>query len=121
MNGEGQINVSRMAQRLNDPAYAQVRDSLSEVGIYSATDLLSTFAGRDADLSEWLAGAQINRDRNMRLQYLAGLGLNYYEQQQIFDDMVRGGVAYPDSLFIGSEDLLDDLRRRIARQQGRSL
>lgn len=121
MNGEGQIDVSRMAQRLNDPAYARVRDSLSEVGIYSATDLLSTFAGREADLSAWLAGAQINRDRNMRLQYLAGLGLNDYVQQQIFDDMVSGGVAYPESLFIGSDDLLADLRRRIARQQGRSL
>jgi spermidine synthase len=120
-NGETQIDVSRMTERFNDPAYARVRESLAEVGVYSVTDLLSTFAGRREDLAGWLEGSEINRDRNMRLQYLAGLGLNYYQQERIFDNMVRGGVRYPDSLFVGSDELLDQLRRRIASQQGRSL
>jgi spermidine synthase len=121
MKGENRIDVSRMAERFADPAYARVRASLAEVGVYSITDLLSTFAGRNSDLAEWLEGAEINRDRNMRLQYLAGQGLNFYRQQDIFDNMVRAGVRYPDSLFTGSDDLLAELARRIASQQGRSL
>ena len=33
----------------------------------------------------WLKQAQINRDRNLRLQYLAGMGLN----------LDQAGLAYP--------------------------
>ncbi len=33
-------------------------------------------SGQARDLAPWLAGAQINRDSNLRLQYLAGFGLN---------------------------------------------
>jgi spermidine synthase len=121
MNGDGRIDVSRMVERFADPAYSQVRESLSQVGVYSITDLLGTFAGTRASLAGWLEGAEINRDRNMRLQYLAGLGLNFYRQHEIFDAMVRTGVRYPDALFAGSDDQLAELERRITSQQGRSL
>jgi len=42
----------------------------------SALSLLTTYAGRGPDLRPWLKGGHINRDRNLRLQYLAGMGLN---------------------------------------------
>ena len=45
------------------------------------------------DLQPWLKDAQINRDRNLRLQYLAGLGLNLYQSDPIYADMLAYAQA----------------------------
>ena len=39
-------------------------------------DLLATYFGQASLLTEWSRDAQINTDRNLRLQYLAGMSLN---------------------------------------------
>jgi spermidine synthase len=65
-----------------------VTQSLDEVGIHSAADLLSNYVARGADLAEWLKGAAINRDRNLRMQYLAGTGLNLDESAAIYADLL---------------------------------
>src|SRR5215831_19361917 len=72
----GSIQVDSVQARLDRPDYAPVVASLSDVGFHSAVELLATYAGRAQDLRPMLAGAQINNDLNMRLQYIAGLGLN---------------------------------------------
>ena len=41
----------------------------------------------------WLKDALINRDRNLRLQYLAGMGLNLYQSGPIYQDMVSYAAA----------------------------
>ena len=69
-----QIDIDVLDERLQRPAYTEVRASLSEVGIDSVLDLLSTYAGRADELGPWLENAEINRDRNLRLQYLGGPG-----------------------------------------------
>jgi spermidine synthase len=61
--------------------------SLAEVYLGSAIELLATYAGRGRDLARWLEGAQINRDLNMRLQYLAGLSLEQQHEQEIFQTL----------------------------------
>ena len=106
------INVDSIEKRLETPAYAPVARSLSEIGFYSATDLFSTFAAQGRQLAPWLADAQINHDRNLRLQYLAGLSLNQYNQQAIYAQMLRYR-AYPPDLFAGSPTTLQALHAAI--------
>jgi len=87
--------------------------SLREIGFNSAIELFSTFAGRASDLKPFLKDAAVNRDRNLRLQYLAGLGLNVYQAGPIYSEMItyRGD---PGDLFVGSEETLQALRTMIA-------
>ena len=72
------IDVDALQARLDRPDYAKVRASLQQVGFPSALSLLDTYLGRASDLKPWLAGAQINRDIDLRLQYLAGMGVNNF-------------------------------------------
>jgi spermidine synthase len=115
-----QINVDEVQAKLERPEYAQVRQSLSQIGMYNAVDLFSTYAGRGPDLAAWMRDASINRDRNLRLQYLAGLGLNLYQSDRIYSDMLVH-ARYPDGLFTGSEATLAMLREAIARAQNRGM
>ncbi len=112
------IDVDRVQARLNDPANAAIAQSLAEIGIYSAVDLFGTYGGRKDDMGGWLAGAQINTDRNLRLQYLAGLGLNQYRAAEIYRNM-SAESQYPEGLFTGSEETMQELRQTIARNHGR--
>ncbi|MCX5767077.1 MAG: fused MFS/spermidine synthase [Gemmatimonadetes bacterium] len=108
------IDIPALEQRMRDPKYAAVAASLMEVGFQSPLDLFSTFAASASDLKTWVADAQINRDRNLRLQYLAGTGLNTYEGGPIFSSMVRGR-AFPDDLFTATPEWKAALRARIGQ------
>jgi spermidine synthase len=108
----GKIDVDAVQARLSDPANAAVAKSLSEVGINSAIDLFGTFAGRRGDMKNWLSDVQINTDRNLKLQYLAGLGLNLYQSDAIYKAMIRD-AKYPDNLFEGSPETLTALKAKI--------
>ena len=103
------IDVDSMQQRLSRPDYVRVDQSLGEVGFTSALSLLSTYAGQARDLAPWLTDAQINRDSNLRLQYLAGMGLNTYENASIYDDILRYR-KFPDNLLTGAESEKEYLR-----------
>jgi spermidine synthase len=86
-----------------------VKKSLEEVVLKSAGDILGTYAGRGRDLAPWLANAEINRERNLRLQYLAGLAANTDRRFAIFHailDLRR----YPADLFVASADTEAQLR-----------
>jgi spermidine synthase len=113
------IDVDHVQSVLMRPELQPVARSLGEVGMYSAVDLFSNYAGTPRDLAPWLADAQINRDRNLRLQYLAGMGAHLYRSDVIYADMLRHASPYPDDLFEGSEETLAQLRYGIRRMQGR--
>src|SRR4029453_1149070 len=112
------IDVDAIQAKLDRPEYAPMRQSLREIGMNSAVDLFSTFAGRANDLQPWLADAKINRDRNLRLQFLAGLGLNLYQSDGIYSGMLVYARRFPDELFSGSPETLNALRAGIRREQG---
>jgi spermidine synthase len=103
------INVAEMQERVSRPEYANVQSMLLEAGFKSPIDLLGTYAGRRKDLQPWLTNAPINRDRDLRLQYLAGMELNLYRGDPIYRELLRYRV-YPDDLFLSSEDLKSSLK-----------
>lgn len=113
----GKINVDAVQARLDDPANAAVAQSLREIGIFSAIDLFGTYAGRQSDMKNWLSDAIINTDRNLKLQYLAGLGLNLYQSDAIYKAMIRE-VKYPEELFEGSDETLKALRTKVQASLG---
>ena len=76
--GPTQFDLDEIQARLDRPDYARVKQSLADVGFPTAVNLLATYAGRAAELGEWTRDAQINTDRNLRLQYLSGWSANSF-------------------------------------------
>ena len=103
------IDLDAIEAKLADPKYAQVAQSLREIGFDSGIDLFATYAGRASDLGECLADTQVNRDRNLRLQYLAGIGVNVYAQDIIYRHILEHR-KYPAGLFTGSPERMAALQ-----------
>src|SRR4029077_18111866 len=81
------INVDELQKQLEQPDRQAAAKSLEDVGFGGTVSLFKTYAGRTSDLQLWLAPAEINRDRNLRLQYLAGMGLNVNQSKFIYDEL----------------------------------
>ncbi len=110
--GPVKIDVDRVDAELRSPAYAQVAQSLHEIHIDSAVDLFGSYAGRAVDLTAYMRDAVVNHDRDLKLQYLAGLGLERYESDTIYADILQYR-KYPEGLFTGSPERIAALRERI--------
>jgi len=108
------VNPDDLQRRLEQPAYSGVSASLADVGIHSAVDLLATYVGRAPDLAPMLANAQINGDMNMRLQYIAGLGLNSAISPQVYREILSYR-RFSEELFSGTGENVDRLRELIGR------
>jgi spermidine synthase len=83
------IDVDAVEARLARPDFAPVMASLRDIGVNSAVEMFSTYMGTRADFAPWLAGAEINRDRDLRLQYLGGWGINSNLADPIYREMLR--------------------------------
>jgi spermidine synthase len=110
----GPVNVDQLQERLDRPDYTRVLASLGEVGFHSAVEVLATYAGRAADLQPYLVDAQVNEDLNMRLQYLAGLGLNSMSFTKIYRDMLTYR-KFPENLIEGAPGGRMDALRTLVR------
>ena len=106
------IDVDAMQARLDRPEDRRVVASMGEVGFSGAVSLLATYAGQEPDLRPWLEGAQVNRDGNLRLQYMAGMALNVSQEGLIYSQML-GYRKFPANLFAGSEERLRTLREAL--------
>jgi len=106
-----QIDVDNLQNRLDREDHALVKRSLAEVGFHSVIGLLATYAGQATDLQEWMRDAQINTDRNLRLQYLAGMSLNSYIGSEILADISRY-YKFPEKVFLCSQQRRQMLEAR---------
>jgi spermidine synthase len=112
------IDVDVLETRIAEPEYAPVKESLAEVGYASAFDVLRTYSGSNTDLAPWLHGAEINRDRNLRLQYLAGLGYNESLGTEIRNQILTYRT-FPTGLFTGSPASIADLTELVMGREFR--
>lgn len=110
------INVDNVVERFDRVDHARAAKSLRYVGFVSAIDLMSSYAGRVADLADWLKGSTLNTDRDLRLQYLAGMDVNLYAQHQIQFDLMQAR-RMPAGLFVASPKTLAELHNAIERSR----
>ena len=112
------IDVDELQDRLDRPDHELVKQSLRDVGFGAGLDdeveeginLLATYAGQAPLLKEWSQGAQINTDRNLRLQYLAGMWLNSSMGERTLAS-IRAHYRFPDQTFVGSPERIDALKQ----------
>jgi spermidine synthase len=107
--GPPAVRLDEIDARLKRPDHAAVARSLAEVGFPSAIALFATYAGRATNLAPWLEGARINRDRDLWLQYQAGLE-SYTEQEADIYQHMEEYRSFPADLFVGSEALKQRLK-----------
>ncbi|HBC77892.1 MAG TPA: hypothetical protein DCZ51_04640 [Bacteroidales bacterium] len=56
-----------------------------------------------------MEGAQINTDRNLRLQYLAGISVNTHMENEILKGILKY-YRFPENLFKGSSERVQEMR-----------
>ena len=113
------INVDAAVEQFERVDNARAAESLRDIGFSSAIDLMSSYGGYGPDLVAWLKGAAINTDRDLRLQYLAGMGLNVDVQYQIYLELMKVR-RFPPGLFTASAETLVLLRDAIERKRASS-
>jgi spermidine synthase len=128
------IDVGELQRRLERPDHQLIGQSLREVGFgtggmgfgevetvtgevspgQEVIDLMATYSGQATFLQEWSRGAQINTDRNLRLQYLAGMWLNSNLRQEILSGILAY-FRFPDRTFVGSPEAISALKEALKR------
>jgi spermidine synthase len=111
-DGPTKLDLDIMAQRLSRPDHARVAESLKEVGFRPPLAVLSTYVGEGQGLQPWLEDAEINTDRDLRLQYMAGLVINFNDPAAIQKSFLRFR-RYPADVFTGSPMMLESLREAL--------
>lgn len=102
------IDLNALNQRWNREDHAEIVQSLAEVGFNSPIDLLTTYGGGADNLKPWLESAEINRDRNLRLQYLAGF---YSKDGDETNVQMLSYWQFPESLFVATPKDQEALRK----------
>jgi len=85
--------------------------SLADVDIGFLISFLNMYAGQGRDLETWLIDTPVNLDRNLRLQYLAGMSLDWQRADKIYASMARFR-KYPENLIIASPETEAALRQQ---------
>jgi spermidine synthase len=110
------VDPAALDARLNRADHAQIKADLTQVELAGVDGLMATYAGQARDLRPWLADAQINTDRNLRLEYLAGMANNVYDLQ-IYQDMLAFR-KFPEEMFTGPPDWTERMRKVMAVAPG---
>jgi spermidine synthase len=108
-----ELDVASIQRRID--ATPLLKQSLADVKINSAVDLLATYGSSGRDMQAWLRGVPTNRDFSLKLEYISGLALNAGEADPIYAHMVEGHT-YPAFHAAGAVDR--ELRRRVGAGGG---
>jgi spermidine synthase len=104
------LDAAAIQGRMNaTPALGQ---SLRDVKINGAVDLLATYGSNGRDMTKWLTGSPVNRDFSLKLEYISGLALNNKEADTIYTNMTAGR-SYPMQMITAPPEMHAELIRRI--------
>jgi spermidine synthase len=118
-DGTLKLNIDEIQAYLDDPANQAIKRSLQDVhfgergtpGSCEAVELLATYGGTAPRMTGWTQGTDnlINYDRNLRLQYIAGMWINNDDQVKIFNNILSN-YSWPSEIFSGSPEHLAALK-----------
>ncbi|HEY4330358.1 MAG TPA: fused MFS/spermidine synthase, partial [Phycisphaerae bacterium] len=107
-DGTLKLNLDEIQEYLDMPEHSKIKRSLQDVGFGSkgipgtneTVELLGMYAGTAPRMQAWTKGTDnlINRDSNLRLQYVAGMWINRVDEVTIFNNILRN-YSYPDEIF----------------------
>jgi spermidine synthase len=109
-NGPATIDLENLQRRWT----GNVAASLAQVNFRTPTELLATYAGRATELKPWIGDAHVNGDMDLRLQYIAGMGLNFNNASLIKEEM-GNYYKYPADMFTGSEEVREQMQSSLRR------
>ena len=109
-NGPATIDLENLQRRWT----GNVAASLAQVNFRTPTELLATYAGRAAELKPWVGDAHVNGDMDLRLQYIAGMGLNFNNASLIKEEMANY-YKYPADMFTGPEEVREQMQSNLRR------
>ncbi|MCZ6711487.1 MAG: SAM-dependent methyltransferase, partial [Gammaproteobacteria bacterium] len=107
---QGPLEIDVVAVREKLDRNELVENSLIQVGYDSLERLLTAYATQRSDLESWLQDAQINHDRRLRHQYMAGLAWQVFNSLNIYESLIRYR-KYPDGIFIAPVEEQAELRQ----------
>ena len=91
---------------------SKIEESIHEMEFNSLDDMLTLYVADKEALKEWVRGAQINSDMNLRLEYLAGAAAYQNNREEIFRDIIAHR-RWPQELFRGHEARLQAIRENL--------
>jgi predicted membrane-bound spermidine synthase len=113
------LNIDDIQAYIDDPAHLAIKRSLNDVhygenptiGSCEAVELLATFAGTAPRMTNWTNDTDrlINYDRNLRLQYVAGLHINNDDAAKILNNIIWN-YSWPSEIFTGSPEHVNALK-----------
>jgi spermidine synthase len=113
---DGPLHLDLLEMQRRIDRTPRIADSLRQVKIASAMDLLATYGASARDMAAWYAKTPLNRDFSLKLEYISGLALNAGGADEIYAHMVSGRT-YPEETFVvpagAPAGLAAELRRRI--------
>ncbi len=111
------VDLDAVQAKLDRPEYAPVAESLREIGIGSAIDLFSTYAGGSPDLGPWVKDSDLNTDADLRLQYIGGWGINSQLEDYLYLQIMRNRQL-PRNMFSGSPQTMQAIQEALLAAPG---
>lgn len=109
------IDASQLERGL--AANPRVRDALSPIGMDSAIRILHAYGTNAHDLAPWLKDAEVNRDSNLRLEYLAALAVDHKDARSLYGE-IDAYRRWPTAAVRLTPELVSELREHPAPRPG---
>ncbi|QEG32920.1 Spermidine synthase [Bythopirellula goksoeyrii] len=86
----------------------KLKSALDEVHLGSVVDLFKHYVGCGKDLDTILQDAQINRESNLKLEYMAGLA-SYIQEPDAILRIILSPLRYPTEMLINDEKFHEEI------------